>query len=237
MVLFLRKRWIFSCLALILLAVTLVSMLRVPDAIGVSAPQAIPINTAPVFVLDAGHGGADGGAVSTSGVYESDINLDVALRLRDVFVLLGCDVVMTRDDEASLADDATASLRQQKVSDTQNRVRLINSVEQGCLISIHQNSLPGHPSVHGAQVFYSATDGSGELAEEVQQALNSVINVDNSKNIKPISSDVYLMNHVTCPAVLVECGFLSNSTETERLQDPGYQTLLAVTIGCSVTES
>ena len=237
MVLFLRKRLIFSSLALLLSALTLVSMMRVPDDIGVSAPQAIPINTAPVFVLDAGHGGADGGAVSTSGVYESDINLDVALRLRDVFVLLGCDVVMTRDDEASLADDATASLRQQKVSDTQNRVRLINSVEQGCLISIHQNSLPGHPSVHGAQVFYSATDGSGELAEEVQQALNSVINVDNSKNIKPISSDVYLMNHVTCPAVLVECGFLSNSTETERLQDPGYQTLLAVTIGCSVTES
>lgn len=237
MVLLLRKRWLLPCFAAILFIATLASMLRVPDAVGVSAPQTIPIKTAPVFVLDAGHGGADGGAVSASGVYESEINLAVALRMRDVFALLGCDVVMTREDEASLADDPAASLRQQKVSDTQNRVTLINSVEGGRLISIHQNSLPGHPSVHGAQVFYSATDGSDRLAEEIQQALNKVINVDNSKNKKPISRDVYLMNHVTCPAVLVECGFLSSSAETERLQEQSYQTLLAVTIGCSAMES
>ena len=237
MVLLLRKRWLLPCFVMVLSAVTLASMLRVPDAVGVSAPQVIPVRAAPVFVLDAGHGGADGGAVSTSGVYESDINLDVALRLRDVFALLGCDVVMTRRDEASLADDPAASLRQQKVSDTQNRVALVNSVERAQLISIHQNSLPGHPSVRGAQAFYSATDGSGELAEKIQQALNKVINVENNKNIKPISRDVYLMNHVTCPAVLVECGFLSNDSETERLQEASYQTLLAVTICCSVTES
>ena len=237
MVLFLRKRWLFPCFVMVLSAATLFSVLRVPNTVGVSAPQVIPARAAPVFVLDAGHGGADGGAVSISGMYESDVNLDVTLRLHDVFALLGSDVVMTRSDEASLADDPTASLRQQKVSDTQNRVELINSVERARLISIHQNSLPGHPSVHGAQVFYSETDGSAELAEAIQQAMNNVINVDNSKHKKPISRDVYLMNHVTCPAVLVECGFLSNDAETEGLQEASYQTLLALTICCGVTES
>ena len=236
MVLFLRKRWIFSCFILILSAATLVSMLRVPDAVGVSAPQTVPINTVPVFVLDAGHGGADGGAVSTDGVYESDINLAITLRMRDIFSLLGRDTVLTRTDEQSMSDDPEASLRQQKVSDTQNRVELINSIDSACLISVHQNSLAGYASVHGAQVFYSASERSAEVAETIQQALNRVINIDNRKNKKPISSDVYLMSHVTCPAVLVECGFLSNSAETERLQDPNYQTLLAMTICCSTTE-
>ena len=236
MVLFLRKGWIFSCLAVVLTALTLVSMLRIPDAVGVSAPQSIPVRKTPVYVLDAGHGGADGGAVSTGGLYESDINLSITLRLRDVFLLVGRDVVLTRSDEQSLADDPSASLRQQKVSDTQNRVELINSIERARLISIHQNTLAGHASVHGAQVFYSATDSSAEIAETIQQALNRVINIDNGKSKKPISSDVYLMSHITCPAVLVECGFLSNNAETERLQNASYQTLLAVTICCSATE-
>lgn len=236
MVLFLRKRWIFSCITLILSALTLVSVVHIPDTIGVSSMQTVSMNTAPVFVLDAGHGGADGGAVSTDGVYESDINLAIIRCMWDVLSLLGCDTVLTRTDGQSLADDPAASIRQQKVSDTKNRVALINSIDRATLISIHQNILPGYASVHGAQVFYSASERSAEVAETIQQTLNRVINKDNSKNKKPISADVYLMRHVTCPAVLVECGFLSNSAETERLQDPNYQTLLAMTICCSATE-
>ena len=237
MVVFLRKRWMISFVAVALSVLTVVSMLRVPNAVGVSAVQTVPLQTKGVYVLDAGHGGADGGAVSADGVYESDINLAIALRLWDVLSLLGCDVILTRKDTSSLADDPSASLRQQKVSDTQNRVELVNSFVGAQLISIHQNALAGHPSVHGAQVFYSAVDGSAEIAETMQQALNRVINTDNGKSKKPISSDVYLMSNVNCPAVLVECGFLSNSAETEKLQDPCYQTLLAVTIGCGAIES
>lgn len=236
MVLFLPKRWILSCAAALLLLATAVSMLRVPTTAAVIAPRPIAEKERSVFVLDAGHGGADGGAVSHSGVYESEINLDITLRLRDIFALLGCQTVLTRSDERSLADDPAASLRQQKISDTKNRVKLINTVNGAVLISIHQNSLPGHGSVHGAQVFYSATNGSDELAERIQQQLNSIINVDNGKSKKPISHDIYLMNHVACPAVLVECGFLSNDAEAMRLQDPQYQTLLALNICCSTME-
>lgn len=180
--------------------------------------------------MDAGHGGADGGAVAADGTAESGINLAVALRLRDVFALLGRETVMTRRDEGSLADADSETLRQQKVSDTKNRVALINSVPNGRLISIHQNTLAGHPEVHGAQVFFGKAEGSSERAAAVQQVLNEIINAGNEKATKPIGSDVYIMSHAQCPAILVECGFLSNEAEAARLMTEEYQTVLALSI-------
>lgn len=236
MILLLRKRWLFPCAFLILSALTMISVLRVGESAAVAAPDELQLSVRPIFVLDAGHGGADGGASSSSGVLESGVNLAITLRLRDMFALLGQSTVLTRCDEQSLADDPSATLRQQKVSDTKNRVALVNSVENARLISIHQNTLAGHSSVHGAQVFYSATEGSAEIAETMQQALNVVVNQDNEKGKKPISKDIYLMSHVTCPAVLVECGFLSNAAETELLQSNEYQTLLAMIICCAALQ-
>ena len=109
---------------------------------------------------------------------------------------------------------------------------LLISVANGCLISINQNTLPGHPTVHGAQVFYGKVTDSDARAAAVQQALNRAINTDNEKNAKPIGSDIYIMAHVNCPAILVECGFLSNSAETKLLLSPEYQTKLAAAICC-----
>lgn len=182
------------------------------------------------IILDAGHGGADGGAVAADGTAESGINLAVALRLREVFALLGRETVMTRTDEGSLADADSETLRQQKVSDTKNRVALINSVANGQLISLHQNTLTGHPEVHGAQVFFGKVEGSSERAAAVQQTLNETVNVGNEKTAKPIGSDVYIMSHAQCPAILVECGFLSNEAEAARLMTEEYQTVLALSI-------
>lgn len=237
MVIFLRKRLILPCIALLLTAVTLVSVLETGESKAVSAQNLLSLPATPVFVLDAGHGGADGGTSSSSGVLESDINLAITLRMRDLFTLLGQPTVLTRTDENSLADDPSATIRQQKVSDTKNRVALINSIENARLISIHQNALAGHPSVHGAQVFYNAVGDSSALAETMQQELNQTVNVGNEKGKKPISKDIYLMSHVTCPAVLVECGFLSNTAESEILQTPSYQMLLAMTICCAALKS
>ena len=233
MIIFIRKRFVLPCIVLFLTAVTLISILQTGESRAVSANNLLKIPVTPVFVLDAGHGGADGGTSSASGVLESDINLAITLRMRDLFTLLGQPTVLTRADENSLADDPSASIRQQKVSDTKNRVALINSIENARLISIHQNALAGHPSVHGAQVFYNAVGDSSTLAETMQQDLNQTVNVGNEKGKKPISKDIYLMSHVTCPAVLVECGFLSNTAESEILQTPSYQTLLAMTICCA----
>ena len=237
MIIFIRKRFVLPCIVLLLTTLTLISVLQAGESEAVSANNLLEIPVTPVFVLDAGHGGADGGTSSASGVLESDINLAITLRMRDLFTLLGQSTVLTRRDENSLADDPSASIRQQKVSDTKNRVALVNSIENARLISIHQNALAGHPSVHGAQVFYNAVGDSSTLAETMQQELNQTVNVGNEKGKKPISKDIYLMSHVTCPAVLVECGFLSNTAESEILQTPSYQMLLAMTICCAALKS
>ncbi len=183
----------------------------------------------PVVVLDAGHGGADGGAVSDSGVAESGINLAITQRLAEIFSFFGQPVMLTRTGEASLCGPEDETLRQQKVSDTRNRVALVNGCAGARLISIHQNCLPGHPLVRGAQSFYNGAAGGQEMADLIQQALNDAVNVS-AKESKRISDSIYLMKHTECPAVLVECGFLSNREETTLLQQPEYQVRLAAAI-------
>lgn len=230
MILLLHRRRVLGAAVLLLLSVTVLSLSLRRTAVPTFSYTEMTKDE--IIVLDAGHGGADGGAVSADGTPEDDINLAIVLRLRDLFALMGCQTVLTRTGEASLADPDSATLRQEKVSDTKNRVTLINSVANGCLISIHQNTLPGHPTVHGAQVFYGKVTDSDARAAAVQQALNRAINTDNEKNAKPIGSDIYIMAHVNCPAILVECGFLSNSAETKLLLSPEYQTKLAAAICC-----
>lgn len=194
----------------------------------VPAAGSLPVSR-PVVILDAGHGGADGGAVSDSGVAESSLNLSITQKLAAVLEFFGQPTVLTRTGEKSLAEDEALTLRQQKVSDTQNRVSLVNGYPHGYLISIHQNCLPGHPTVRGAQVFYNGVSGGDRLAAHLQQALNEGINVS-EKQTKRIDKSIYLMAHAVCPAALVECGFLSNPEETELLQEPSYQWRLAAAI-------
>lgn len=228
MILLLCRRRIAGTVVFLLTAITILSLAARPPAVQAFSYAALP--TMETIILDAGHGGADGGAVAADGTAESGINLAVVLRLRDVFALLGCETIMTRTDEGSLADADSETLRQQKVSDTKNRVALINSVTDGRLISIHQNTLAGHPEVHGAQVFFGKVEGSSERAAAVQQTLNKVINIGNEKTAKPIGSDVYIMSHAQCPAILVECGFLSNEAEAAQLMKEEYQKVLALSI-------
>lgn len=230
MILLIRRRWATGAAAFLLASLSLMSLLARPAGVDVLANGAAP--TQPVIVLDAGHGGADGGAVSADGTTESGINLAVTLRLRDFLNLMGCRTLLTRRDNASLASPESATLRQEKVSDTHNRVALINSVTNARLISIHQNALPGHPEVRGAQTFYGPVPGSEGYALSVQQALNAAVNTGNEKCAKAIGGDIYIMSHAVCPAILVECGFLSSSAETALLLLPEYQTKLAVSIGC-----
>lgn len=200
-----------------------------------SFPEALPAfraaeGTAPVYVLDAGHGGEDGGAVSKGGVKESDINLSVVRDLDALLCFLGQNTVLTRDSDTSIHSDGAQTLREKKVSDLKNRVALVNATPDAVLVSVHQNSLPQVPSVHGAQVFYGKLPRGDALAASVQLALNGSVNAGNEKHEKPIDPTIYLMKNVTCPAILVECGFLSNEHETSMLQDADYQKLLAVAI-------
>lgn len=183
-----------------------------------------------VIVLDAGHGGEDGGAVSASGVPESDINLEIAQKAQWIFSYLGYQTAMTRAGKDAVYSDNADTLHEKKVSDLNNRVQTVNSLPNSFLISIHQNSLPSKATVHGAQVFYNQIEPSRQAAESVQIALNRTINTGNEKNAKQMDGAIYLMKKIQRPGILIECGFMSNAVEVELLQTNTHQLCLAAAI-------
>lgn len=194
--------------------------------------QSQPLQRTPIIIIDAGHGGEDGGATSCSGVYESQINLQIALRLNNLCHLLGLETRMIRSTDVSVYTQGS-TLAAKKASDLRNRVQLVNSTENGILISIHQNTF-SDSRYSGAQVFYAKTLGSQELAQKLQQQM-SAIDAANHRREKP-ADHVYLMQHIEKCGVLIECGFLSNPEEEARLRTPDYQKMLCaaiVTVLCS----
>lgn len=221
------KKIIFAGVAAVLLlgAVFCCTALR-PAARQTFTPQRFAGQT---LVIDAGHGGEDSGAISASGASESVINLAVARRLDAILGLFGVDTVMLRTEDISLHSEGLSTVRERKVSDLHNRAAAVNETENAVLISIHQNSFP-EPKYDGAQVFYAPTEGSQFFAEYTQELLRVCLDPENHRQVKPIPSSVYLMNHVGCRAILVECGFLTNPEEDLLLQSPDYQLKLAVTL-------
>jgi len=188
-------------------------------------------------VIDPGHGGEDGGAVSPGGVSESQINLAVSLRVNDLLRFAGQRTLMTRSEDVTICDEGLDTMHQRKSSDLKNRVRVVEETENSILLSIHQNSLPSSPVTHGAQVFWNRQEGAETLAGRIQETLNIGINAGNEKHPRQIPDSIYLMKNITAPGVLVECGFLSNAPETERLQDPAYQLRLAAAIAAGYLDS
>lgn len=191
------------------------------------ASQTIYAENAAVLVLDAGHGGEDGGAVSEeTGAIESHINLAITKKMDDILGLYGVVPVLIREDDRSMHDADCVTLREKKGSDLKNRVDIVNNVSEATLLSIHQNSFP-EAKYHGTQTFYADTDGSRELAEQIQSAICRTLQSENRREAKRIPDTVYLMNHVDCRAVLVECGFLTNPEEAQQLQTDNYQKKLS----------
>ncbi len=184
----------------------------------VSSQQAFSEET--VIVIDAGHGGIDGGATSCTGVLERTVNLEIAKRLSPMLRLFGYETAMTRQTPDSLATEGE-TIRQQKRSDLRNRVNFVNQYPNAVLVSIHQNQF-SDSKFSGPQVFYANTPGSEELARNIQEKLSAVLSPGSSRTCKKADS-VYLMNHISCPAVLVECGFLSNPREEALLRNKDYQ--------------
>lgn len=181
------------------------------------------------LVLDAGHGGEDGGAVSLTGVPESQINLAIVLDMRDILGLYGVDPVLLREEDISLHDSSASTLREKKRSDLKNRVAAIEALDGVTLISIHQNTYT-NSRYSGTHVFYAPTAGSNVLAEHIQNAVRTQLQPDNERVVKEIPDTVYLMNHISCTGVLVECGFLTNPEEEARLRTAEYQKQLAAVI-------
>jgi len=174
------------------------------------------------LVIDPGHGGMDGGAISIDGSRESDINLDIALKLRAISQFCGIETVMTREDDSSSADMAVYSEHQDLV----HRVSIANSTDGAVLLSIHQNCYPtSQPS--GAQVLYADNEASKTLANLIQNDLVRCLDPQNRRLAEPANSKLYLTAQAKCPAVLVECGFMSSETERAKLFDAEYQKKIA----------
>lgn len=189
-----------------------------------------------ILVIDAGHGGEDGGASSVTGALESHINLAVAKRLELVLGLFGVPMLPLRESDISLHDPDAQTLRQKKVSDLNNRVKAVQAQNNPILISIHQNSYPDG-RYNGAQVFYAPTQYSRELAQVLQESLRLTLNPTNTRQEKQIPDTIFLMNHISCPGVLVECGFLTNPQEERLLRDRSYQTKLAMALAGGYLQS
>lgn len=221
-----KKIILAGAAAVLLLGVILWRTCVHPAARQTFTPQRFAGQT---LVIDAGHGGEDGGAISVSGASESSINLAVARRLDAILGLFGANTVMLRTEDVSLNDEGLATIRDRKVSDLHNRTAAVNAVENAVLISIHQNSFTD-PQYDGSQVFYAPTQGSQFFAEYTQELLRVCLAPDNDRKAKPIPSSVYLMNHINCKGILVECGFLTNPAEDLLLQSPDYQLKLALTM-------
>jgi N-acetylmuramoyl-L-alanine amidase len=185
--------------------------------------------TALTLIIDAGHGGADGGAVSLSGVKESEINLEIALKLDQIMAFFGVSAVMTRSTEELDYSEKANTIREKKAEDQNKRIHLINSTKNAILISIHQNKFPdGRP--FGAQVLYAPTSGSKEFAEYMQNSLITALNEQNRRSAAKVPGSILLLNHIKCPAIIIECGFLSNADEEELLRTDAYQLKVAAVI-------
>lgn len=197
-----------------------------------TAVQRTAVERENVIVIDAGHGGVDGGATSCTGVLESQINLEIALKLNDLMHLLGHKTVMIRMTDISVYTQGQ-TIAAKKVSDLKERVRIVNETEDALLVSIHQNTF-SDSRYGGAQVFYAQTEESQKLAQLLQQNLISILNPDSNRKAKK-ADGVYLMEHIEKTGVLVECGFLSNVEEEAKLRDSTYQKMLCSVIASAVS--
>lgn len=195
--------------------------------------QSEPLEDRHCFIIDAGHGGVDGGAVSCTGAYESHLNLEIAIRLNDLMHLLGYDTIMIRTTDISIYTSGN-SISAKKSSDLKERVRIVNETPNAILLSIHQNHYPDS-YYSGAQMFYPQTTGSKELAGMLQNAFQKVLNPNNNRQIKPVQG-VYLMRNINKTGVLIECGFLSNREEEAMLRSVDYQKKICCVIASVCSE-
>ena len=225
------QRWKYYLFCVGVMALTLMAAYWGSEAVTVISEH-LPIQRQRCIVIDPGHGGEDGGATSCTGKLESAYNLEISLRLDDLFHLMGYETKLLRKEDVSIYVTGS-TIAQKKVSDLKERVRLVNETQNALLLSIHQNQF-SDSRYSGAQVFYAGTPGSETLAKRLQSLLVTSLNPGSRRRCKE-STGVYLMEHISCTGVLIECGFLSNPREEARLGSPEYQKQLCCVIAAGVS--
>ena len=227
-----KGNWIVCLPFYLLVGILMIGISQGGSRAVTEAVQTIAEENRLTVLIDPGHGGIDGGATSCTGVLESGINLEISLRLRDLLQLMGYKTKMVRTTDISVAT-AGQTIAETKMSDLKQRVRMANEQPNTLLVSIHQNTF-SDSRYGGAQVFYAPTEGSRELASRMQSAFAATVNPGSNRKCKP-AEGIYLMQHIKCPGVLVECGFLSNPAEESKLRSSDYQKQLCCVIAASVS--
>lgn len=203
------------------------------DTVDVSALISKSGEALPCVVIDPGHGGMDGGAVSDGGILEKDVNLQISKRLYAFLQTLGISCKMTRSEDISLDGGV---LKQKKLHDLKNRVLFAKNCDGCVFLSIHQNKFP-QKKYSGLQVYYSKNDPYSKIfADTIQSAVKENLQKDNERQTKKATTAIYLLDNLHCPAVLAECGFLSNDEEAQKLNDSTYQKQLTLVLSYAVTQ-
>ena len=223
MIMIIKKRKIMSFFTLILAVVSVVSIRDYYSSVTVSYVPSYK----KVIVIDAGHGSPDGGAVGINGTVEKDINLKIASKLQSLLERSGAKVIVTRSDDNAIPEDKLKSVRDIKKSDMKNRRDFRENYGADMFVSIHMNKYPSE-KVHGAQVFYSSSpDESKILGEAIQGELKLICDPQNNRVAKKADKNIYILKESSVPAVIVECGFLSNKAEEQKLNTDKYQSQIA----------
>ncbi|MEG0940653.1 MAG: N-acetylmuramoyl-L-alanine amidase [Oscillospiraceae bacterium] len=224
------KKFLFGFLLAAIVAFAITFVLLFSEK-GDTTVSSFAEQEAPILVIDPGHGGEDGGAVSVCGTPESGINLDISLRMEALADFMGLPCVLTREGNAIDYPKEANTAARRKVYDQKARIKLINETPNAVLISVHQNCFP-HRAPRGPQTFYAKTEGSSDLAILVQSIMNTAIYPENRRIATPVARNIYLMKNISCPAVLAECGFLSNPEEAKLLESESYRLKIAAALLC-----
>ncbi len=192
-------------------------------------PVSAPAPTKPIIVLDAGHGGLDSGAVGKNGVLEKDVNLSVVLDLRDMLEMSGFEVVLTRDEDISIYDAGIEGIRNQKLNDMDNRLKIIQSYPDSVFLCIHQNNFTD-PQYFGGQMFYNNNNPDNRTLAQIMQRRFADLQPGNDREIKLSGNELFLLKSNKNPSLMIECGFLSNPDEEQLLSTKEYQQKVAFTI-------
>lgn len=206
------------------------------SGVDITVPVSAGLSRDTVIILDAGHGGIDGGCSTAEGVPEKGINLNIMLTLRDMLTASGYTVEVTRDSDRSIHDKGIEGIRNQKNSDMDNRLALFNKYNNAICFSIHQNQFTD-PQYKGAQMFYSSENSESEyLARMLQRRFKEYIQPYNDREIKSCGKELFLCYFSENPTVMIECGFLSNPEEAALLTTEEYQRKIAFTIYSVICE-
>ncbi len=185
-------------------------------------------------LIDAGHGGFDGGAVAADGTPEKDINLSIAKKLAELLRFHGYEVIMTRESDTGTETDSSGTIAERKKSDMYERLRMMEENSEAIFVSIHMNKFTTSKA-NGAQVFYSQNrEDSYRLGLSIQRSVKTLLQPENERTVKKGSESTFLLHRATVPAVIVECGFLSNKAELELLKTEEYQNKMAFAVLCGI---